>query len=241
MPFGWRRSAAVVLGTALLTVTATGAPVRAGHPPLLSPALDDTLVHLLLSKGDNLVESDCRQLQEPIVAECVDLMKKLLALQVEDEKAEQVKWEQQQAEDRKIAPALAVAKKGPKETCSVSTDSRGSGKSVVWSLCLKTSGHKHGSFETGCWGGTILWSRQKCSVHGRYKLHKDGKLIKAAYFGGSGDPDGQLLLADRFTFSCDGPGKYTFSVTDLDFTVGGGLSRGSFKVPAGGSISRQGC
>jgi hypothetical protein len=120
-------------------------------------------------------------------------------------------------------PAHAGTAKHSDEVCSSKSDTRSSdGKvSAVWSVCIKAGGWSHGTLSMVCWGGTVLWTTKACFVEGDYDVSKDGQVIKNGYFSEASDGVGYLTGAQTFTYNCQGPGRYTFTIRNAKVYIDG--------------------
>jgi hypothetical protein len=142
-------------------------------------------------------------------------------------------------------PAHAETSRRADEVCNSKVDNRSAdGKvSAVWQTCVKTSGWAHGTLSMECWGGTVFWSRTKCTVLGSFEISKDGDVIKSGDFAGSSDEYGYLTLSQRFTYSCQGSGNYTFTIRNAHagfYHTQEGHPTNTVQLPER-SVSNQGC
>jgi hypothetical protein len=87
-----------------------------------------------------------------------------------------------------------------------------------------------------CWGGTVLWTTKQCTAEGDYEVSKDGQVVKSGHFGATSDGLGYLTLAQGFTYTCQGPGHYTFTIRNAKVYIDGN----QINLPEK-SASSQGC
>jgi hypothetical protein len=128
------------------------------------------------------------------------------------------------------------------EACSGKTDSRSSDNkaSADWKICLQASSWTHGTLSMHCWGGAVFWSRTTCGVSGGFDISKDGHVVKRGSFSGSSDTEGAVVIAQPFTFTCQGPGNYTFTIHRHARVTGFGSASREVYLPEK-SVSSQGC
>ncbi|WP_030456506.1 hypothetical protein [Herbidospora cretacea] len=101
--------------------------------------------------------------------------------------------------------------------CGVEVDTRKAGSSVLWRLCLEDGDRPHGSLTSHCRTALHFWTLTPCSVRGRFEIRKDDALVASGPFHATSDLDGHAALDQIFTFRCDGPGAYTFAVTEATY------------------------
>ncbi|WP_062436011.1 hypothetical protein [Herbidospora daliensis] len=102
--------------------------------------------------------------------------------------------------------------------CGAEIDTRKTGSSVLWRLCLEDGDWPHGSLTSHCRTSLPFWTLTPCSVRGRFEIRKDDALVASGPFHTTSDLNGQATLDQIFTFRCDGPGVYTFAVTEATYT-----------------------
>ncbi|NAS24621.1 hypothetical protein GT755_23385 [Herbidospora sp. NEAU-GS84] len=102
--------------------------------------------------------------------------------------------------------------------CGAAIDTRKSGSSVLWRLCLEDGDLPHGSLTSHCRTALPIWTLTPCSVRGRFEIRKDDALVASGPFHTTSDLDGHAALDQVFSFRCDGAGAYTFAVTEATYT-----------------------
>ncbi|MDX6742032.1 hypothetical protein [Actinocorallia sp. A-T 12471] len=253
---------AALLGSACLSPANAAPAPEAPDPAKYSPLVQNLVYELLMQEGRIMTVQDCKQKlktksKKKHLPKCLAYAKdaakwaKEHDAQVAQHLAEEKEKEKGKGKGKPVqVKALPAASTGGEDgTCSADTDTRG-GKgflrdvpSAVWSICVKTARHSHGSVRATCRGGALLWTARECAAHGRFTVRKDGEKVASGDFTGSANVPsdaGTLFLSDVFTFKCQGHGAYTFELTDLTFTVGSGGDAAGLS-PGPHSITTTGC
>ncbi|WP_157555875.1 hypothetical protein [Herbidospora yilanensis] len=121
--------------------------------------------------------------------------------------------------------------------CGVEADTRKGVSSVLWRLCLEDGDWPHGALTSHCRTAVPFWTLTPCSVRGRFEIRRDGDLVASGPFDARSDLNGHTSLDQIFTFRCEGPGVYTYAVTEATYTF---PTLAAVALP-GGFVARTAC